>query len=152
MANEENTISTETPKNVGETVLEEVVNALGSSGDEVRNRLVSTLVEREVVKRVDLLDKALVRRAQLTVEVKKIRAPKRYKLEEGKMVEVDAILTKEEAETYTKTLREASEKLENFDKALEIAITKPTKEAYEKLAKLLGGENKSKETEPKKEV
>lgn len=132
-----------------------------SSGD-VRGRLVKALTERELVKRVDLLDKALVKRSQLQNEVNAIRPPskKAFVLVDGQMQEVQAVYTPEEAKKhneemkqYQKKLKEATDKLANFDKTLEAAFGSegPEKlgDAFTKLGKLLsgGGGNEAEKSE-----
>lgn len=138
----------------GASVLAEVAAALQGSTGEVRGRLVKALTERELVKRVDLLDKALVKRAQLQNELNAIRPPgkKNFALVDGNMVEVQAVYTpeevkkhKEELKQYNKKLKEATEKLSKFDKALEAAFgagpdgTEKLTEAFAKLTKQVAG-------------
>ncbi len=152
----------------GAGVLAEVAAALQGSSGEVRGRLVKSLTERELVKRVDLLDKALVKRAQLQNELNGIRPPgkKGFALVDGKMVEVQAVYTPEEVKKhneelkqYNKKLKEATEKLSKFDKTLESAFgagpegTEKLTEAFAKLAKQVagGGGSDSDETEKTEE-
>lgn len=138
----------------GAGVLAEVASALRGSTGEVRTRLVKALTERELLKRVDLLDKALVKRGQLQNELNGIRPPgkKHFALVDGNMVEVQAVYTpeevkkhKEEQKQYTKKLKEATDKLANFDKTLEAAFgagpdgTEKLEGAFAKLAKLVAG-------------
>lgn len=140
--------------NTGADVLAEVAGALKASTGEVRTRLVKALTERELVKRVELLDKALVKRGQLQNELNAIRPPgkKNFALVDGKMVEVQAVYTQEEVKKhndelkqYNKKLKEATDKLANFDKTLEAAFgagpdgTEKLTEAFAKLTKLVAG-------------
>ena len=140
--------------NTGTNVLAEVADALKASTGDVRNRLVKALTERELVKRVDLLDKALVKRGQLQSELNAIRPPskKSFKLVDGKMQEVEALYTQdevkkfnEEIKQHAKKLKEATEKLSKFDKSLEAAFgagpegTEKLTEAFAKLAKQVSG-------------
>lgn len=141
----------DTSQSTGASVLAEVANALQASTGEVRSRLVKALTERELVKRVDLLDKALVKRAQLQNEVNSIRPPgkKNFALVDGKMVEVQAVYTPEEVKKHTeetkqfnKKLKEAQEKLSKFDKLLETAFSGSPEEldkAFAKLGKAVSG-------------
>lgn len=143
--------NTDTNQSTGASVLAEVAAALGASTGEVRGRLVKALTERELVKRVDLLDKALVKRAQLQNELNGIRPPgkKAHALVDGKMVEVQAVYTPEEVKKYNdelkafnKKLKEAQEKLAKFDKLLETAFSGAPEEldkAYAKLGKAVSG-------------
>jgi len=147
--NEQNQTST------GASVLAEVADALKASPPDVRSRLVKVLTERELVKRVDLLDKALVKRGQLQNELNAIRPPgkKAFVLQEdGKMVEVQAVYTaeekkkhEEEMKQFNKKLKEATDKLANFDKTLEAAFgggpdgAEKLTEAFTKLAKQVAG-------------
>ncbi len=131
--------------NTAQTVIAEVADVLKNSMSSVRSRLVSALTERELVKRVDILDKALTKRAQLQGDLNKIRLPskKAFKLVDGQMQEVEAVFTQEEvkkfneeSKQYAKQLKEATEKLQKFDNALERAFAG---EGFDKLANLVGG-------------
>lgn len=133
-------------------VLAEVANALRGSAGELRTRLVKTLTERELVKRADLLDKALVKLGQLKNEVSSIRPPgkKAFVLQsDGKMVEAQAVYTADEKKKfdqemkeYNKKLKEANEKLGKFEKLLESAFSGAPEElekAFAKLGKAVSG-------------
>jgi hypothetical protein len=150
----------------GANVLAEVADALKGSTGEVRTRLVRALTERELVKRVDLLDKALVKRGQLQNELNGVRPPgkKNFALVDGNMVEVQAVYTpeevkkhKEELKAYTKKLKEATEKLAKFDKALEAAFgagpdgSDKLTEAFAKLTKQVAGGDSGGEDSEKSE-
>lgn len=136
-------------------VLAEVAAALDASASEVRNRLVQARTERVKAKRVDILDKALAKRDQLQTEVFAIKPPgkKVFTVDaEGKPVEIPAIYTQDELKKleedrkqYNKKLKEATEKLEKFDKLLEESFTAPTDKLFEKLEKMVGGKDDSSE-------
>lgn len=139
--NEESKVST------SQGVLAEVADALKNSNGTVRTKLVHTLTERELVKRVDTLDKALVKRAQLQLELNKFRMPtkKVFKLVDGQMVEANVEITyspeeakkyNEEVKQFNKQLKEATEKLQKFDNALEKAFAG---EGFDKLTGLVAG-------------
>src|SRR5271157_3066699 len=134
----------DTNQSTGATVLAEVATALGTSTGEVRTRLVRALTERELVKRVDTLDKALVKRAQLQSELNNLRPPskKAFALVDGKMVEVAAVYTAEEKKKHdeemkqhAKKVKEATEKLAKFDSVLESAFTGAPEELEKSFAK-----------------
>jgi len=148
--------SNESKVSTGASVLAEVAAALQGSAPQVRTRLVSVLTERELVKRVDLLDKALVKRAQLQQELDSVRMPtkKVFKLVDGKMVEaqVEMTYTPEEAKKYQEDLKafnkkrkEAEEKLAKFDKVLETAFVgddndpEALSKAFAKLGQMVAG-------------
>ena len=133
--NEESKVST------GQSVIAEVADALKNSAGEVRGRLVKALTERELAKRVELLDKALVKRAQLSGELNKIRPKKAFTLVDGKMQEVPAVYTEEESKQFNKQVKEAREKLEKFDAVLEAAFANADKESFAKLTNLVGGKS-----------
>jgi hypothetical protein len=136
-------------------VLAEVATALAGAAGETRSRLVKALTERELVKRVDLLDKALVKRGQLQNELNAIRPPgkKAFVLQaDGKMVEAQAVYTAEEKKKfdeemkqYNKKLKEATEKLAKFEKVLESALVGDPNDAegltkaFAKLGKMVAG-------------
>lgn len=140
--------------NTATGVLAEVATALAGAAGETRSRLVKVLTERELVKRVDLLDKALVKRTQLQAEVNAIRPPgkKAFALVDGQMKEVTAVYTPEEkkkfdeeTKQYNKKLKEANEKLSKFEKLLEVAFVgdpndaEALSKAYAKLGKAIAG-------------
>ena len=146
--NEQNQDST------GAGVLAEVAGALKASPQEVRTRVVKTLSEREVSRRVDLLLKGLEKKTQLQNELNAIRLPtkKTFALVDGKMVEVQATYTQEEVKKhneetkqYNKKVKEATEKLAKFSKLLDSCFgfgegdADKLVENFAKLAKASGG-------------
>lgn len=142
--------------NTGLGVIAEVADALGNSGAEVRSTLVSVLVTREKNRRVDILDKALVKRDQLQKEIYMVKkpgkAPNKVLNEDGTFTETPAVYTPEEAKkheeemkAYQKKLKEATEKLEKFDALMEECFTKPTEKGFNKLAAQVGGKADSSE-------
>ena len=144
-------------------VLAEVAGALRGSAGEVRSRLVKALTERELVKRAELLDKALVKLGQLKNEVNAIRPPgkKAHALVDGKMVEVQAVYAPDEVKKYNddlkqynKKLKEANEKLSKFEKLLETAFAGAPEElekAFAKLGKAVSGGGDSDDSEKSEE-
>lgn len=113
-----------------QTVLAEVASVLeGASGD-VRSKLVSLLTDRVVTTRVELLDKALVKRKDLAKEVEKIR-PKKVFNADGS--EAPGTFTNEEFQS----LKKAKDKLGHFDSALEQAFAGDAK-GFEKLTQAMG--------------
>lgn len=147
-----------TNQSTGTTVLAEVASALQGSTGDVRTRLVGMLTEREVTRRVDLLDKALTKRAALQQELNSLRMPekKTFTLVDGKMVEstVPVAYTPEEAKKYAedkkafdKKVKEATDKLATFEKVLETAFVGDSSSpealgrAFDKLGKLVSGKD-----------
>ena len=129
----------DTKVSTGATVLAEVADVLKASAPTVRSRLVMALTERELVKRVDMLDKALLKRRDLQRELNKVQPKKsNFTYVDGKMVEAAATYTPEEAKQFEKLRKEATEKLAKFDAALEKAFNG---EEFDKLASLLGGKS-----------
>lgn len=121
--------SEDTKVSTGTAVLVEVADALKASSSTVRSRLVATLTERELVKRVDLLDKALVKRKEVAKELDKIRAEDTF---DGDGNKVPGTFTKAQYESRKK----AKEKLSKFDAALERAFSG---EGFDKLAQMVAG-------------
>ena len=119
---------TQTP-NTAMGVLVEVAESLKSSAPVVRSRLVSALTERELSKRVDMLDKALVKLKELKKEADKIRPETFVDLAGNK---VEGNFTKANWETKKK----AMEKLTKLEKAVEKAFAG---EEFDKLANLVAG-------------
>jgi len=151
----------ESKKSTGMAVIAEVADALASSAPTVRSRLVSALTERELSRRVDLLDKALVKRDQLQKEVYMVKKPGKPNNKvlhaDGSVTETPATYTPEEykkheedTKKYNKALKEAQEKLGKFDALLESAFTEPSDKVFEKLEKQVkggGGSNDSEKSE-----
>lgn len=119
------------------TVLAEVADALKASPDQVKSRVRDLLVEREVSKRVDMLDKGLAKLREFKSEVNKVRAPVTYTLSGEK---VEGNLSKADFET----LKKAREKLAKLENALEKAFAG---QEFDKLAGLVGGKEAPAETE-----
>lgn len=119
-------------------MLAEVVERLDTSSIDVKSRLVTTLVERELVKRVDLLDKGLAKLRELKREADKIRPKKVFDVETLKEI-TSTTFSPEEA----KTLRAAREKVTKLELALEKAFAG---QEFDKLANLVAGKETSTET------
>lgn len=131
----------ESNQSTGTTVIAEVADVLAGSAPQVRDRLKNLLVEREVSKRVDLLDKALVKRQQLFIETKKFKLKTGTLIaEDGTKSKVTLPMTEDEVKAYEKGVKEAKEKLEKFDAALEKAFS-GDKDAFDKLAKQVAGKS-----------
>jgi hypothetical protein len=111
------------------SVLAEVADALKASPEQVKSRVRDLLVEREVSKRVDLLDKGLAKLREFKNEINKVRPPVSYTLDGQK---VEGNLSKADFET----LKKAREKLAKLEGALEKAFSG---QEFDKLAGLVGG-------------
>lgn len=98
-----------------QTVSAEVADFLGKSQGAVREALVKSLTNREVARRVEALDKALVKRKELQKEIEKIR-PKKVFNPDG--TEAAGTFTSEEFQS----LKKAKEKLAKFEGQLEKAF------------------------------
>ena len=125
----------------GSSVLAEVADVLKGSSQGVRTRLVGALVERELSKRVDTLDKALVKRRELVKDLEKIRAEDTFDAEGTK---VPGTFTKAQNEQRKK----AKERLTKFDAALERAFAG---EGFDKLSQLVAGGSDKDESDSKEE-
>lgn len=140
--------TTKDQKSTGATVLAEVADVLKDSAPSVRSRLVSVLTERELAKRVDLLDKALVKRQALFIETKKLKPKKMVVLnEDGSTTDVPVPMTPEEVKKFQKAVKEANEKLAKFDDLLEKAFTGAAQDSFDKLAKQVSGAADTEKTE-----
>ena len=129
--------SENTKQNVATSVLVEVADALKASPAVVRQRLVSSLLERELVKRVDMLDKGLSKMKELKKEVDKIRPADMFDTAGNK---VPGNLTKQQYEE----LKKAKEKLNKLENALEKAFEG---EGFDKLAGLVAGKSSDDDAE-----
>lgn len=111
------------------SVLAEVADALKASPEGVKSRLVTALVEREITKRVELLDKGLGKLRELKGEINKVRPPVSYTLDGQK---VEGNLSKQDFEA----LKKLRERLGKLEAALEKAFAG---QEFDKLAGLCGG-------------
>lgn len=125
--NEESKASTTT------SVLAEVASVLGASSPDVRKRLVTVLAERELSKRVDLLDKGLAKLRDLKREVDKIRPPVSFTADGTK---VEGTFSKSDFEN----LKKSKEKVAKLESALEKAFAG---QEFDKLANLASGKDAS---------
>ncbi len=119
------------------SVLAEVADALKASPDAVKSRVRDLLVEREVSKRVELLDKGLAKLREFKNEVNKVRPPVSYTADGTK---VEGNFSKADFET----LKKAKEKLAKLEGDLEKAFAG---QEFDKLAGLVGGKEAPAETE-----
>lgn len=99
-------------------LLAEVSDKIKGAGDAIRNRLVETMVEKELASRVDCLDKAFQKRFELLNNLNKInRADTETYDADGKVA----------TQSYTKPrleeIKKAKEALEKHENALEKALT-----------------------------
>lgn len=129
--------SEDTKTSTHQTVLAEVADALKASPEAVKSRVKSVLVEREVAKRVDLLDKGLAKLREAKGEVNKIRPPVSFTADGTK---VEGTFSKADFET----LKKAKEKVSKLEGALEKAFAG---EEFDKLAGLVGGKEVAAESE-----
>jgi hypothetical protein len=120
-----------TSVSAAQSVIVEVADALKASPATVRSRLVAALTEREVTKRVDMLDKALVKLKEFKKDVEKVRPTDQFDLNGNK---VPGLLTKQQHDELSK----AKEKLAKLEQAVERAFAG---EGFDKLAGLVGGKS-----------
>lgn len=119
----------DTKQSATTSVLAEVASILKNSAPTVKDRLVAALTERELVKRVDLLDKALVKLRDFKKEVDKIKPQDQFDLDGNK---VATFLSKQQHED----LKKAKEKVQKLEKAFEKALAG---EEFDKLSNLVAG-------------
>lgn len=115
------------------SVLAEVASVLGTSSPDVRKRLVSVLTERELSKRVDLLDKGLAKVREFKREVDKIRPPVSFTADGTK---VEGTFSKADFEN----LKKSKDKLAKLEAALEKAFAG---QEFDKLANFVSGKDAS---------
>jgi hypothetical protein len=112
-----------------QSVLAEVADALKDSPERVRMLVRTALVDREISKRVDILDKGLAKLRELKNEVNKIRPPVVF-AEDG--TKLTGAFSKAEFEN----LKKAKEKVTKLENALEKSFSG---QEFDKLAGLIGG-------------
>ena len=124
---------TESKKSAASTLQEEVATILKDGSDHVKGKLRDLLVEREVSKRVELLDKGMNKLRELRREVDKIRPPTVYN---GAGEKVEGNFTNEEWQKK----KQAQEKVVKLEKTLENAFAG---QDFDKLASLVSGKDNS---------
>lgn len=107
---------------------------------EVKNRVINQLVEAELVKRTDILSRAIAKREELSKAIEKIQPETTYSLD-GK--EVNRVYTKAKLDERNK----AQAKLDKMDKAIEKACIHADYDEVRKLCEQnndakQGGDNK----------
>ena len=118
-----------TKPSVAQGVLAEVADALRASPTTVRSRLVAALTERELAKRVDMLDKGLSKLKEMKRDIDKIRPADMF---DGDGNKVPGHFTKQQHEE----LKKAKEKFAKLEKAVEKAFAG---EEFDKLSNLVAG-------------
>jgi hypothetical protein len=121
--------SEDTKMSTHQSVLAEVADVLKASPEVVRSRVKQVLVEREVAKRVDMLDKGLAKLREAKGEVNKIRPPVSF-TPDG--IKVEGNFSKADFET----LKKVKEKVAKLEGALEKAFAG---QEFDKLSSLIGG-------------
>lgn len=115
-------------QNAGLDVLNEVTLMVKKSSETVRSRLISSLVEREIVNRVDLLDKSLLKLREAKKELDKVKADVETFDETGNKV----------SSSYSKTKYEERKKAQESKDKLEKAIEQALEgEGFDKLKELV---------------
>lgn len=112
-------------------VLSEVSEALKGSPDTVRCRLKSALVERELAKRVELLDKALSKLGEQRKDILKMKPDVETFSEDG--VKLPGTFSKAKFEEKKK----AAEAMDKLQKAVEAALLGESPDAFAKLGELI---------------
>jgi hypothetical protein len=140
--------NTNSNQTTSQNVLAEVADVLSNSAGDTRSKLVTLLTERELTRRVNILDKALVKREQLLSETfKAARIKKTFTVvDAGLVAEVPSVLTEDEAKAFTKANKQAKENLAKFDAMLEAALTAPTSQVFDKLDKAVSGKGTVEDT------
>lgn len=122
---------TENKKSAALTLQEEVAGILKDGSEHVKGKLRDLLVEREVSKRVDLLDKGMNKLRELKREVDKIRPPTVFN---GVGEKVEGTFTKEEWQKKV----QAKEKVAKLEKLLENAFAG---QDFDKLSQMVSGKD-----------
>jgi hypothetical protein len=97
-------------------VLIDVAERIKNARGDVRERLIGTLVEREIGQRVDVLDKALSKREQLERDIRKLKPDDVSYDGDGNVVSAHYSKAKYEE------LKKAKDKLAKLDTAIEKAL------------------------------
>lgn len=99
-------------------VLSTVAERLGNSGPAVRERVIDTLVEREVASRAEALDKALAKRNEYTRELRKLEKP------DVEQFDADGKVTSSSfSKARVDELKKAREGLTKLEGAIDKALT-----------------------------
>jgi len=118
----------ETKDSNAKNLLAEVADKIKGAGDDIRNRLVMSMVEKELASRVETLDKAFQKRYELLMNLGKVnRADEVKKDGDGK------IILESYSDARREEIKKAKETLDKHENALEKALT------TNDFAKLKGG-------------
>ena len=108
----------ETKETKAKEMLAEVADKIKGSGEAIRQRLVESMVEKEVASRVEILDKAFQKRFELIGALGKInRADEVKKDADGK------VIFESWSDQRREEVKKAKEALEKHENALEKALT-----------------------------
>lgn len=122
---------TENKKSAAATLQEEVAAVLKDGNEHVKGKLRDLLVEREVSKRVDLLDKGMNKLRELKREVDKIRPPTVFS---GSGEKKEGDFSKEDWQKKV----QAKEKVAKLEKLLENAFAG---QDFDKLSQMVSGKD-----------
>lgn len=126
---------TENKKSAAATLQEEVADVLKNGAQHVKGKLRDLLVEREVSKRVELLDKGMNKLREARRELDKIRPPTVFN---GAGEKMEGTFSKDEWQKK----QQAKEKVEKLEKTLESAFAG---QDFDKLASLVAGKDNASE-------
>lgn len=126
---------TESKKSAAATLQEEVATVLKDGSEHVKGKLRDLLVEREVSKRVELLDKGMNKLREAKRELDKIRPPTVFN---GAGEKMEGTFSKDEWQKK----QQAKEKVEKLEKTLENAFAG---QDFDKLASLVAGKDNASE-------
>lgn len=124
-------------KSAAQTIIAAVADRLNGSVDLLKEKFGEVLFQREIDSRVATLDAAMKKRVELEREVKKVSKPDSI-LRDGS----GAVVVSGYTEAASKALKEAKEKLERFDAALETALNEGKFEKLKEMTAKSSGEGK----------
>lgn len=124
------TETTSTEQSQASTLLTKVSESIKNSNDVVKERLTSLLVEREIVARVELLDKALAKLSEAKKELGKLKP-------DQTSIAGDGTKTETYSKEQYKKREDVKENLDKLNAAVQTAMLGEGPEPFKKLKELV---------------
>ena len=112
------------------TIQEAVAEKIIKSGENIANTVIEKLAEVEILKRIDIITKAVQNQEQLEKDLKKIN-------KNDVVTYIEGIPTEVMSKNRFEEIKKGKEKIEKLTKAIDFALTQNSFDAYNKLAETL---------------
>ena len=112
------------------TIQEAVAEKIIKSGENIANTVIEKLAEVEILKRIDIITKAVQNQEHLEKDLKKIN-------KNDVVTYIEGIPTEVMSKNRFEEIKKGKEKIEKLTKAIDFALTQNSFDAYNKLAETL---------------